>query len=80
MNPFIGEIRLFGFNYAPKDWALCEGQLLQISQFNVLFAAIGTTYGGDGMTTFALPNLQSARPQGQGTWCIALGGIFPSRN
>lgn len=76
---FIGEIRLFAFNYAPQNWAVCQGQLLQISQYQPLFALVGTTYGGDGRTTFALPNLQGAGPQGKGTWCIALQGIFPSR-
>ena len=65
---FIGEIRLFGFNFAPRNWALCNGQLIAISQNTALFSLLGTTYGGDGRTTFALPNLQSRTPlhQGQG--------------
>jgi len=68
-EPFLGEIRLFGFNFAPEGWALCNGQLLPISQNTALFSLLGTTYGGDGTTTFALPNLQSRVPvhQGQGT-------------
>lgn len=67
-QPFVGEIRLCGFNFAPVGWAFCNGQLLSIAEFEVLFTLIGTTYGGDGQTTFALPNLQSRVPihQGQG--------------
>jgi microcystin-dependent protein len=67
-EPFIGEIRMFGFNFAPKGWAMCNGQLMPISQNQALFALLGTTYGGDGVQTFALPNLQSrvAIHQGQG--------------
>jgi microcystin-dependent protein len=68
-EPVIGEIRLCGFNFAPVGWAFCNGQLLSISQFEALFNLIGTTYGGDGQQTFALPNLQSRVPihQGQGS-------------
>ena len=67
-EPFIGEIRMVGFNFAPAGWALCNGQLLVISQNPVLFSLLGTTYGGDGISTFALPNLQSRVPvhAGQG--------------
>jgi microcystin-dependent protein len=61
-EPYIGEIRMVGFNFAPVGYALCNGQLLAISQNTALFAIIGTTYGGDGVTTFALPNLQSRAP------------------
>jgi microcystin-dependent protein len=68
-EPFVGEIRMFGFNFAPQGWAQCNGQLLPISQNTALFSLLGTTYGGNGTTTFALPNLQSRVPihQGQGT-------------
>lgn len=62
MNPFLGEIRLISFNFAPKGWALCNGQLLLISQNQALFSILGTTYGGNGITTFALPNLQGRVP------------------
>ncbi len=55
---FIGEIRLFPYNYAPRGWALCNGQLMPISQNQALFALLGTTYGGNGVQTYALPNLQ----------------------
>jgi len=61
-TPFIGEIRMVGFNFAPVGWSLCNGQLLPISQYDALFNLIGTTYGGDGQSTFALPNLQSRIP------------------
>lgn len=57
-DPFIGEVRLFGGNYAPNGWALCDGQLLPIAQNEALFSLLGTTYGGDGQTTFALPDLR----------------------
>jgi microcystin-dependent protein len=65
-QPFIGEIRMFGGNFAPLNWALCNGQLMAIDQNTALFALIGTTYGGDGVQTFALPNLQSRFPMHQG--------------
>jgi microcystin-dependent protein len=61
-DPFIAEIRAFPFNYAPQGWASCDGQLLPISQNTSLFSLLGTTYGGDGNSTFALPNLQSRTP------------------
>ena len=68
MDPFVAEIRIFPFNFAPKGWAFCQGQLLPISQNTALFSLLGTTYGGDGRSTFALPNFQGAAPlqQGQG--------------
>ena len=61
-NPFIGEIRMFGGNFAPVGWAFCNGALMAIDQNTALFQLIGTTYGGDGQTTFALPDLQSRVP------------------
>jgi microcystin-dependent protein len=80
MEDYIGEIRLFAFNFAPKGWAACQGQLLPIRQNQPLFALLGTTYGGDGRETFGLPNLQGAVPLAQGTWCICLEGRFPPRD
>jgi microcystin-dependent protein len=65
-DPFIGEIRLFGGTFAPVNWALCNGQPMAISQNAALFQLIGTTYGGDGVTTFALPNLAARVPVHQG--------------
>jgi microcystin-dependent protein len=61
-DPFVAEIRIFSFYFAPKGWALCDGQLLPISQNTALFSLLGTFYGGDGKSTFALPNLQSCVP------------------
>jgi microcystin-dependent protein len=61
-DQYIGEIRMFAGNFAPVDWALCDGRLLSISEYSALFALIGTTYGGDGVSTFALPNLQGRIP------------------
>src|ERR1044072_6995702 len=61
-EPFIDEIRIMSFNFAPKGWALCDGQLLPINQNQPLFSLLGTTYGGDGRVHFALPNLQSRTP------------------
>jgi microcystin-dependent protein len=58
MNPFIGLICMFGGNFAPRGWAFCDGQLLSIAQNTALFSILGTTYGGDGRTTFALPDLR----------------------
>ena len=61
-EPFLSEIRIMSFNFAPKGWALCNGQLLPINQNQALFALLGTTYGGNGQTTFALPNLRGQVP------------------
>ena len=65
-NPFIGEVIMFGGNFAPRGWALCNGQLLAISSNQALFSILGTTYGGDGRTTFALPELRGRVPVGTG--------------
>jgi microcystin-dependent protein len=76
-TPYIGEIRIFAGNFAPVGWLLCQGQLLPISQYDVLFNLIGTTYGGDGQNTFALPNLASRIPyhQGSGYTLGQTGGV-----
>jgi microcystin-dependent protein len=77
MNPFVAEIRIFPFNFAPNGWAKCDGQLLPISQNTALFSLLGTTYGGNGQTTFSLPNLQDSSPnsfgQGPGLSNYSLG-------
>jgi microcystin-dependent protein len=67
-NPFVAEIRIFPFNFAPTGWAFCNGQLMNLSQNTALFSLLGTTYGGDGKSNFALPNLQGSAPMhpGQG--------------
>ena len=66
-EPFLGEIRIMGFSFAPRGWAPCNGQIMPISQNTALFALIGTYYGGNGQTTFALPNLQGNAVVGVGT-------------
>lgn len=65
-DPYIGELRAFPFNFSPKGWAPCNGQLLAINQNQALFALLGVTYGGDGRTTFALPDLRGRTPVGAG--------------
>jgi len=72
-SPYIGEIRLVGFNFAPMNWAFCDGSLISISDNSALFTLIGTTYGGNGQTTFALPNLLGRIPLHQGT---GTGGTY----
>jgi len=66
-DPYLGEIRMVGFNYAPTGWALCNGAIMAISQNNALFALLGTFYGGNGQTTFGLPDLRGRSPVGTGT-------------
>jgi microcystin-dependent protein len=78
-QPFLGEIRLVGFNFAPQGWAFCDGSLLGISEYEALFVLIGTTYGGDGQTTFGLPDLRGrvAIHQGNnGTSTYVIGQDF----
>ena len=78
-NPFLAEIRIFAGNFAPTGWAQCNGQLMPISQNTALFSLLGTTYGGDGRSTFALPNLQGSAPlqagQGPGLSLRDLGEV-----
>ncbi|MGI8664881.1 MAG: phage tail protein [Jatrophihabitans sp.] len=73
-DPYVGEIRMFGGNFAPNGWLFCQGQLVAISDYDTLFNLIGTTYGGDGQNTFGLPNLASRIPIHQGT---ASFGSYP---
>ncbi|NOT56941.1 MAG: phage tail protein, partial [Deltaproteobacteria bacterium] len=83
-DPFIGEIIMFGGNFAPRGWAFCNGQLLSIAQNTALFSILGTTYGGDGRTTFALPDLRGRVPvhagnsQGPGLPPVQLGEMAGS--
>lgn len=76
-EPYVGEIRMFGGNFAPAGWMFCEGQLLPISEYETLFNLIGTTYGGDGQNTFALPDLRGRIPIHQGNTFILgeTGGV-----
>lgn len=75
-EPFIGEIATFPYNFCPRGWAETDGRLLQIREHTALFSLLGTEFGGDGRSTFALPNMSSPRLK----HCIALVGIFPSRS
>jgi microcystin-dependent protein len=79
MDYTIGEITLFSFFFAPMGWMSCEGQMLNITQNQALFSLIGATYGGDGKTTFALPNLKGAEPLPNMKYYIATQGIYPTR-
>lgn len=83
-TPFLAEIRIFGFNFAPKGWALCNGQIMPISQNTALFSLLGTNYGGDGKSNFALPNLQGSAPlhpgQGPGLSFRSLGELGGEQN
>src|SRR5471032_2419736 len=76
-SPYVGEIRIFAGNFAPAGWMFCEGELLPISEFETLFNLIGTTYGGDGQSTFALPDLRGRIPihQGNGFTLAETGGV-----
>ena len=75
MDPFVAEIRMFPFTFAPTGWAFCNGQLLPLSQNTALFALLGTTYGGDGKSTFALPDLQGASPMHPDDTSFFLGSM-----
>src|ERR1700740_1095035 len=76
-QPYVGEIRIFAGNFAPAGWMFCEGQLLPISEYETLFNLIGTTYGGDGQSTFALPDLRGRVPihSGSGFTLAETGGV-----
>lgn len=81
MDPFIGEIRLVGFNFAPTGWALCNGQQMQIAENDALFSLLGVTYGGDGNQTFQLPKMPATpATTPSGTYIIALQGVFPPQD
>lgn len=84
MDPFVAEVRIFPFNFAPKGWAFCNGQILPLSQNTALFSLLGTTYGGDGKSNFALPNMQGNAPmhpgQGPGLSLHDLGETGGSEN
>ncbi len=82
MDPLLGDIQLFAFDFAPSYWMPCEGQTLSIATNQSLFTLIGTKFGGNGTTTFCLPDLRNALPmKGMGMhYCIAIQGIYPSRS
>ena len=79
MEYYLGQIHLFPYNFTPKNWASCEGQLLQITQNTALFSLFGTIFGGDGKTTFALPDLRGKEPVPGLRYCIAVIGSYPER-
>ena len=81
-QPYVGEIRMFAGNFAPAGWVFCDGSLLPISEYETLFALIGTTYGGDGQSTFAVPDLRGRLPihQGNGFTLAQTGGSQPHDN
>jgi len=78
MGQLVGEMRLFAFEMIPKGWAACEGQLLAISQNTALFSLLGSRFGGDNKTKFALPDMRGKAPAGA-QYCIALQGEFPAQ-
>jgi len=78
MEPFLGSIQIFAFGFAPQGWAPCKGQLLPITENTALYNLIGTTYGGDGKMTFALPTLPPVAQNGPGYY-ISLVGVFPKQ-
>jgi hypothetical protein len=80
LDPFVGEVALVPYHFAPRGWTFAEGQLMSISQNAALFSLLGTTYGGDGQTTFALPDMRGLEPVCGMHYVIALQGIYPSRN
>ena len=79
MDQYIGAIILVGFNFAPVNWAMCNGQLLPINSNPALFSLLGTTYGGDGVTNIALPNLNAGALQPGLNYIICMNGIYPPR-
>lgn len=82
MDSLIGQIVLFAGNFAPHGWALCNGQLLSIQEYTAVYSILGTTFGGDGVQTFALPNLPivpDTDGKGESRYIICLYGIYPSR-
>lgn len=82
MDPFIGQIEFFAFTYAPQDWMLCNGQLLQVNQNTALFSLLGNRFGGDGRTTFALPKIAPMKTETgvEIQAYIAVQGLYPPRS
>jgi microcystin-dependent protein len=82
MDPLLGDIQLFAFDYTPLGWMPCEGQTLSTSQYPALYNLLGTKFGGNGTTTFCLPDLRNALPMQQMGmhYCIAVQGIYPSQS
>jgi microcystin-dependent protein len=79
MEPILGQIQLFAFNIVPKGWMVCDGAILPINQYVALFSLIGITYGGNGTSDFALPNLKGKEPTPGTRYLIAIEGVFPEQ-
>lgn len=79
MDDYLGAIKLFPYDFAPADWAYCQGQTLTIQQNNALFSLIGARFGGNGTSNFCLPNLSNASPITGMAYCICLAGLYPMR-
>ena len=79
MDEYLGIVKLFAGNFAPQGWLLCDGQLLEINSNQALFSIVGTQFGGDGQTTFGLPNLSKTVPAPNLIYIICVQGIYPSR-
>lgn len=79
MEQFLGSIQLFAFNFEPIGWMRCDGRLLPIQEHTAVFSLVGTTYGGDGVRTFALPDLKGKEPVPGSAYYICMNGNFPSR-
>lgn len=79
MDPLLGQIQLFAFGFVPSYWMMCDGRILNVSAYQALFSLIGNKFGGNGSTTFALPNLNTATPFPGMVYCISVQGIYPSR-
>lgn len=80
MDYLLGQIALFPFNFVPQYWMACQGQLLNINSYSALYSLLGTQFGGNGSTTFGLPNLTNASPQSGMQYCICIAGIYPTRS
>ncbi|HEX2924680.1 MAG TPA: tail fiber protein [Ruminiclostridium sp.] len=80
METMLGEIELFPFTFVPRGWMLCNGQTLNIAQYQALYSLLGAAYGGDGRSTFAVPNLLGTEPVPNTKYYIAIEGFYPTRN
>lgn len=80
MDILIGQVGLFPYDFAPTNWSPCDGQLLSITEHTALFSLLGTKFGGDGQSTFALPDLRGKEPAPSLAYYIALNGVYPSRS
>ncbi len=78
-SPIIGMIKLFPFSYVPRGWAVCNGAILTIQSNNALYSLLGVQFGGNGSTTFGLPNMAGAEPVANTVYCIATEGLYPDR-